>query len=143
MDFQHEYFSTLDRGFYNKGYSDTGSDGGVAPRSEQAVEETTLTLKDIGTTADANVHPIQALQAKIREGAAKVEMIFLGAGKSGFGGQNATPEVVGKLEREQLRELAKLNQVKVTTHATPGMQDFQDWIQENNQNLMMNIGKRL
>ena len=118
MAFSTEYYSTLDRGFYHK---EQYQEPVPVDFPEPSEPISNLTLKNIGTTIDFNINPVQALGAKIREGAARLEMGFSGMGKGGFGGQQATPEILGKLERQEFKELAKLNEVKVTTHASVGI----------------------
>lgn len=117
MAFNTEYYNTLDRGYYH--YPKPNADPVSVEFPEPVEPISNLTYREVGTTIDANVNPIQGMNAKIREGAARLEMGFFGTGKGGFGGQNATPEILGKLEREQFRELAKINDVNVSTHASP------------------------
>ena len=123
--FNTEYFTTLDRGYYTKQTEQAAKDngtfiGGDFPEANPV--QTNLTANEIGTTMAPDTYPIQELQAKIRQGAAKLEIAFSGAGKSGFGGRGSTPEVLGKLERQEFREMARINNVNVSTHATFGKQ---------------------
>ncbi|MGV8171551.1 MAG: TIM barrel protein [Candidatus Woesearchaeota archaeon] len=125
--FNVDYFTTLDRGYYSPETMDASKKAGTFAGTDFPEGNpigTALTNRDIGTTMAPDTYPVQELQAKIRQGAAKLEIEFSGAGKSGFGGRGATPEILGKREREEFRELAKLNDVRVTTHATFGKQGF-------------------
>ncbi len=66
--------------------------------------------------------PLQGLRGNIFVGASKVELGFMGQGK-GFRGQPTswTPESVSKSEREAIRQLSKINEVELSTHATPNV----------------------
>lgn len=118
--FNTEYFNTLDRGYYNTAAAADAKDSGIYSDFPEPKEQiTNLTGLDIGSS-EADIGggtPLQKLQAAIRAGSAKVEFTFFGSGKSG--GQQHTPESIGRIEREQIQELAKLNQTKFSVHATP------------------------
>jgi len=129
--FNIDYFNTLDRGYYSaQTMKDAKEAGTFVDFPQDAGPGTKLTAKEIGTTMAPDTYPLQELQAKIRTGAARLEIGFAGAGKSGFGGRGATPEILGKLEREQFRELQKVSDVKVTTHATFGKQGLSGLTQQ-------------
>ena len=66
--------------------------------------------------------PLQGLKGNIFVGASKVELGFMGQGK-GFRSQPTgwTPESVSKPEREAIRQLAKINEIELSTHATPNV----------------------
>ena len=66
--------------------------------------------------------PLQGLKGNIFVGASKVELGFMGQGK-GFRSQPTgwTPESVSMPEREAIRQLAKINEVELSTHATPNV----------------------
>ena len=66
--------------------------------------------------------PLQGLKGNIFVGASQVELGFMGQGK-GFRGQPTgwTPESVSAPEREAIRQLAKINEVTLSTHATPNV----------------------
>lgn len=64
----------------------------------------------------------EGLKANIFRGASLVELGFFGVGK-GFRSQATghTPESYGKTEREEIRQLAKINEVELSTHASPNI----------------------
>lgn len=78
--------------------------------------------KEIGTSANPMQNQVQALTAKIREGASRVELEFPGQGKGSS--QSPTPESYGSIERREMRELARANNIQTTTHATFSRQGF-------------------
>jgi len=119
MIFNTEYYSTLDKGFYHKGPDDLTAREIAFPEPNEQV--TNLTMREIGSSeADiGNGTPLQHIQAAIRQGSAKVEFTFFGSGKSG--GNQHTPESVGRIERQQIREMANLNDIKFSTHASTGI----------------------
>lgn len=120
MVFNTEYYTTLDRGYYSPPAMVNAQERGIYSDFPEPKEQiTNLTALEIGSS-EADIGggtPLQKLQAAIRAGSAKVEFTFFGTGKSG--GQQHTPESIGKLEREQIQEMAKLNKVKFSTHVTP------------------------
>lgn len=67
---------------------------------------------------------LQALKARIREGATVVELGFTGTAKGSMAGKATTPEMYGKEEREAIRELAKVNKVELSVHGTTGVMGF-------------------
>ena len=112
MVFNTEYYSTLDRGFYHKNPPGAEPESVDFPEPREQITE--LTNREIGTTADANIYPITALQAKIREGVGRVEMTFLGTGKGGFGGQHEDFSLdVGRVNARTAPELASFGQPQV------------------------------
>ncbi len=66
--------------------------------------------------------PLFGLRSNILVGASKVELGFMGQ-KKGFRGQPTgwTPESVSRPEREAIRQLAKINEVELSIHATPNV----------------------
>ncbi len=62
----------------------------------------------------------EGLKANIFRGLKTVELGFFGTGK-GFRSQptGATPESFGTTEREDIRQLARINEVELSTHAAP------------------------
>ncbi len=60
---------------------------------------------------------LEALQARIRSGARVIELGFMGQGKGSVQG-NITPGMHSREEREDMRELAKINKLKLSTHAS-------------------------
>jgi sugar phosphate isomerase/epimerase len=64
----------------------------------------------------------EGLKANVFRGAKTVELGFMGTGKGSRaqpGGH--TPESYGNRERQEMRELAKINEVDVSTHASPNV----------------------
>ena len=66
---------------------------------------------------------LQSIQARIRQGAQAVELGFIGTGKGSAGQGNFTPGTVGIPEREAIRDIAKVNDVKISSvHASMKIQ---------------------
>jgi hypothetical protein len=61
---------------------------------------------------------LQELKAKIWKGAGAVEFNFMGKGKGVKSQGQSTPESYGIEERQAMRDLAKINDIKLSTHAT-------------------------
>ncbi len=75
----------------------------------------TLKPKEFGISSKMG-DVVQNLKADITAGASHVELGFMGAGKV-FGGDK-TPESFDNLKREEIRQMAKVNNVTVSTHAS-------------------------
>jgi sugar phosphate isomerase/epimerase len=67
---------------------------------------------------------LTGLQADIKAGAKHVELGFVGRGKGSLGQGQTTPEMFDKEKRKEIRRLAKLNDVTVSTHSSVGIQGF-------------------
>ncbi|MBT3583059.1 hypothetical protein HN510_04530, partial [Candidatus Woesearchaeota archaeon] len=77
-------------------------------------------IGNIGIGTHAGKDQLQELKAKIFKGAGAVELGFMGRGKGVKGQGNTTPGMHGKEEREAMRDLAKVNKVRLSTHASVG-----------------------
>ena len=126
VDFGRDYATPMDRGY------EVGA--------ENYVSGTGLSVGEVAISTIATKDALQNVVAKMREGAAAVEIGFLGAGKGDVFGGRITPESVGREQREAIRELAKLNKVEISTHASVGItgaaglteQGFSDEAREKN-----------
>ncbi|MEK6934538.1 MAG: TIM barrel protein [Nanoarchaeota archaeon] len=66
--------------------------------------------------------PLQGLKGNIFVGASQVELGFMGQGKGSRSQPTGwTPESVSRSEREDIRQLAKINEVQLSIHATPNV----------------------
>lgn len=108
------YYHAMDRGSYK--VSDEMIEEPIKMRSGEEPWNIDLGPRQIGTGVNPFQHSLQALNAKIKEGASKAELVFFGAGKGNK--DRFTPESIDKEEREELRNLAQLNEVTTSTHAT-------------------------
>mgnify|MGYP005838794585 CR=1 FL=1 len=113
---QGNYYHALDRKFE----TDTGIDEPIELTTGEKALNTNLGPKELGATTNPFTHQLEALNAKIKEGASKIEFAFFGAGKGNR--ERSTPESFDSEERRQMRELAKINEVKTSTHASVGVQ---------------------
>ncbi|QQG38830.1 MAG: sugar phosphate isomerase/epimerase [Candidatus Woesearchaeota archaeon] len=83
---------------------------------------------------------VQGFKSKIFAGASHVELGFTGKGKGYLGQGSTTPETFGSKQREDIRQLKKVNDVTISVHATPGFtgvagftqKGFSDEERENN-----------
>ncbi len=105
MDYLDSYRSPMDRE-----YSEPLSDAERAPL---------IPMGAIGISAAPMRDQLQELKTRIFQGASKVELGFMGQGKGSMQGGNTTPEMYGVDQKRAIRELAELNKIELTTHATP------------------------
>jgi hypothetical protein len=114
---QSDYFGAMDKPSYFMTLDQQAPLDTTIPESARNYGiNSGLTTWELGTTLKPMQNQMQALQAKIREGASKVEFEFAGKGKGNS--QASTPESYGKEEREMMRRIAQLNDIKSSTHAT-------------------------
>jgi len=78
-----------------------------------------IPINEIGVTAAPMKDQLQELQAKIRFGVSKVELGFWGSSKGSEG--QPVPGMYGKDQREAIKGLAQINNVELTTHASPNI----------------------
>src|SRR3989338_4189981 len=136
MTFNSAYYTAMDRGYYLP--LQEGQEKPTGSYAPEQIPEIGVSLKDIGVSAHPGQDQLQQVKARIFQGASKVELGFFGRGKGSFQGGNTTPEMYGKEERIDIRELAKINNVQITTHATTaagslagmGQQGFDEHVRE-------------
>jgi hypothetical protein len=80
-------------------------------------EETLFNPEQLGFSLGGN--PLDNLKAGIFTGTKNMELTFFNA--PGKGQDKSSPESWGKTERQEMKELARVNEVDVTIHATPNM----------------------
>ncbi|MBM3199374.1 sugar phosphate isomerase/epimerase [Candidatus Woesearchaeota archaeon] len=90
---------------------------------KQSASNLEISPKDIGISMGAG-DVLQSMSSAINMGAGTVELGFTGAGKGGWGQGGTTPEMFGKDKREAIRQLAKINDVHVSTHASIGISNL-------------------
>ncbi len=87
----------------------------ITETPEQTAEHLNFTSHELGTTTNPMMNQLQAVDAKIKEGAGKLEIGFMGAGKGNS--QQPTPESFGAKERQDIKELLTINDIKSSVHA--------------------------
>jgi len=85
---------------------------------KEAAEQYLVNPTYLGITAAPFEKQLGQLKTRIFEGASNVELGFMGKGKGSIQGGNITPGMHSKEEREDMRQLAKFNEVGLTTHAS-------------------------
>ncbi|MCX6709870.1 MAG: hypothetical protein NTV63_02865, partial [Candidatus Woesearchaeota archaeon] len=117
------YYSAMDRDSYSNiapplpvneaGESSSGSSGGYG------IEKPLLSIREIGQTVTegraGGGNLLNTMQAAIWKGAGKIELSLQGEGSEPFVG----PEAYGKEMREDIRQLAKINDVKIHSVHSP------------------------
>lgn len=83
-----------------------------APKSQLG----NVRVKDFGVSSKIG-DVLQSVNADIRTGAKHIEMVFMGTGKGSLGQMNTNPEMFDKVKRDEIRQLAKINEVTLSTHA--------------------------
>ena len=91
---------------------------------KESTELYKLNPKVLGISTPPFKEQLESLRARIFQGVSAIELGFVGAGKSSLGQGSTTPEMYGKDQREAIRQLAKVNDVTLTTHATVAAQGF-------------------
>src|SRR3989344_2154494 len=107
VEFNTGYVMSMDRDYGESHIADNSTnDAGITP------------IRDIGFSVPFGIAApnVQGIAAKIRTGTRIMELQFPGAGRSQRNAQ--TPEVYGKLQRQALEELGRVNKVDFTTHAS-------------------------
>lgn len=118
MIFNDAYYTAMDRGYYMPLEGSHGSEGAATHGPDGDIPEIGVSPKDIGVSAHPGQDQLQQIKARIFQGASKVELGFFGRGKGSFQGGNTNPEMYGTWERIDMRELAKINKISLTTHAS-------------------------
>ena len=72
----------------------------------------------LGISASPFKDQLEGLRTRIFQGASRVELGFTGRGKGSMAQGQTTPGMFGKDEREAMRQLAKINDVELSTHST-------------------------
>ncbi len=102
---------------------DFGTDYWGSMDKEQP-EKINLSTKNLGISMGIG-DPWSQIKAAITAGASSVELGFMGMGKGSISSpMSITPGTIGKEKREDIRQLAKINNVKLTTHASANAMGF-------------------
>lgn len=88
---------------------------------KQSAANLEVSPKDIGISMGAG-DVLEGTKSAINMGAGTIELGFTGRAKGSIGQGSITPEMFGRDKREAIRQMAKINDVNITTHATVGMQ---------------------
>ena len=114
MEFNSGYASPMDRGYK---ITIPVNDMPSEPPESPITDEVGYGVKDVGMSVPLGISAgnVQGVQAKIRAGVGSIELGFPGAVSGNR--QAQTPGMYGKEQRQALREISKVNEVKFTTHA--------------------------
>ena len=91
---------------------------------KQAAQNMELSAGYVGGSTHPAKDQLAELRSKVFAGVAHAELGFTGVGKGNRAQGGITPGMFGKEEREAMRQMGKVNEVGLTTHATIGAQGF-------------------
>jgi sugar phosphate isomerase/epimerase len=89
-----------------------------------------LPMDYIGISTPPMKDQLEGMKTRIFQGLSHIELGFMGTGKGSMSQGSTTPEMYGKDQRAAMRQLAKLNDVTLSTHATVGVQGMSGRTQE-------------
>jgi sugar phosphate isomerase/epimerase len=121
VQFGSGYNMPMDRDFDDHDHGDHNHDHGFAADPDAtSTKDVGIGMGDLGISMGLGPIPnVHAINAKLRPGSKKVELVFTGFGKGS--GQGQTPGQYGFKQRQALVELGKANKVDFTTHSTVGV----------------------
>lgn len=91
---------------------------------DKPIEKINLSAKDIGISMGIG-DPWVSLKSAVTAGANHVELGFMGVGRGSINQPTGvTPGTIGKAKREDIRQMAKLNDVTLSTHASANITGF-------------------
>ncbi len=104
----------------------------IHPEASETGEASNVGIKDVGMSVPFGIaaQNVDGVQAKIRSGAGALELGFPGAVRGNR--QAHTPGMWGYDQRMALREVAKANDIKFTTHASYGIPGLAGQDQQGN-----------
>lgn len=130
----NSYFNSMDREYTQFGHGhDHGGHGdhGVGDGHAESSNDVGVSIGELGMSLGLGPVPnVQAIGAKLRPGAKKLEFVFTGMGKGS--GQGQTPEMYGLKQRQALLEMGTANRVDFTTHSTVGVYGLAGMDQQGN-----------
>ncbi|MBU2589898.1 MAG: hypothetical protein KKB39_04000 [Nanoarchaeota archaeon] len=92
--------------------------------SKKPIEQINLSTKDIGVSMGIG-DPWVNLKSAVTAGANHVELGFMGVGRGSINQPTGvTPGTIGKEKREDIRQMAKINDVTLSTHASANITGF-------------------
>ena len=118
-----DYVNSMDRDSYEGG----GEAGDLSPVG--------VGIKDVGMSVPMGISAqnVQGIYAKIRSGAGSIEIGFPGAVRGQR--QQQTPGMYGEDQRQAIKELGAINDVKFTTHASYGIMGLSGFTGDNPYNV--------
>ncbi len=108
----------MDQGFYQEPESMSDDQLDVKPDADGI--DTDMSPSEFGFGSNPFQRPIEAVNARIKQGVGYIDIPFFGQGKGNK--ERYTPESISKKERRDIEELAKINDVKLSTHASTNIQ---------------------
>jgi hypothetical protein len=120
--FNQGYYHPLDRNYHS----------GDEFEKDTSTNDIGVGIGDVGMSVPLGIAAgnVQGLSVKMREGASNMEIGFPGA--MGGNRQSQTPGMYGKDTREALKELSKINEVRLTTHAAYSIMGLSGQDQQGN-----------
>ncbi len=116
-EFSSGYYSSMDRDYEH-----------VDPPSRK--RSALFSVKDIGTSTPPFKDQLESLKARIKQGTSTIELGFTGVGKGSMGGSSTNPEMVPKWQRQAIKDLAKINDLSISTHASVGIGSLAGFTQQ-------------
>lgn len=115
-----DYMGPMDRNY-----------GTPAPKDD-FTNDVGVGVEDVGESIvmGLGAQNLNALASKVRSGVKAMEITFFGVG--GGSGQSQTPDQYGSDKRQAIKEMAEINEMDITTHASAGVMGLAGMDQQGN-----------